>query len=100
MIYPMSDKTCTEVVACDAFYQRALEHHRIYLASSPLEPACDEPLDPLPTDRLSMTPVCWFEYLEGRLGPKHPETKKAFEMAFMPRIFCLIILPLLTGLMA
>ena len=44
--------------------------------------------------------VCWFELLEGRLGRYHPETKKAFEMAYMPRIFCLIILPLLTGLMA
>lgn len=45
--------------------------------------------------------VCWFELLERRLGPKHPETKKAAEKAFMPNIFCLIILPLLsTGLMA
>ena len=45
--------------------------------------------------------VCWFELLERRLGLKHPETKKAAEKAFMPNIFCLIILPLLsTGLMA
>ena len=40
--------------------------------------------------------VCWFERLEKRLGPKHPETKKAAEKAFMPEIFCLIILPLLS----
>ena len=45
--------------------------------------------------------VCWFELLERRLGLKHPETKKAAEKAFMPDIFCLIILPLLsTGLIA
>jgi len=41
--------------------------------------------------------VCWFERLEKRLGPEHPETKKAAKKAFMPEIFCLIILPLLTG---
>ena len=45
--------------------------------------------------------VCWFDLLEERLGRYHPETKKAYEMAYMPRIFCLIILPLLsTGLIA
>lgn len=42
MIYPMSAKTCTEVVACNAFYQRALEHHQIYLAAQQFEPAWDE----------------------------------------------------------
>ena len=26
--------------------------------------------------------VCWFELLEERLGPEHPETKKAAERAF------------------
>ena len=43
--------------------------------------------------------VCWFELLEERLGPKHPETIKAGKKAFVhwPEIFCLIILPLLTG---
>ena len=41
--------------------------------------------------------ICWFELLERRLGPKHPETKKAAKKAFMPEILVLIILPLLTG---
>ena len=42
--------------------------------------------------------VCWFELLEKRLGPEHPETIKAGKKAFVhwPEIFCLIILPLLS----